>query len=132
MNKPRPLSHRVSWDDLTEDERRFYEKQGWAPYDRSQDPTAEEMRPIYAARGYQREPDPVRGSWDNETDEQYAQHWRHYTPAQLVASSRDIRCTDPDTLDRAAAIMVAALQRRERDRAAGIPDPPPHGSVWYP
>jgi hypothetical protein len=34
----------------------------------------------------------------------------------------DIRCTDPETLERAAAIAVAAMRRKEAVQGEGTPD----------
>lgn len=114
MNAPRPLSDRLSWADLTDDEQEHYRRLGAAPYDRSQDRTAEEMRPVYEARGYKRQPNSVRGEWDDLTDEEYARRFRHFTPETLVQSpTYDLMCTDPDTLQAVAKVHVRHLRERK-------------------
>jgi hypothetical protein len=99
---------------------------GWrgaVPYDRSQDRTAEQMRPVYEARGYQREPDAVRGFWDDMTDERYAWLFRYNTPEQLAGSLQsrglDVACTDGATLAAAARIAVGWERERAAQAAAG-------------
>jgi hypothetical protein len=120
----RPVSDRLSWTDLTDEERVFWMVRGSCPYDRGQDRTAEEMRPVYAARGYKRQPPSVRGYWDNYTDEEYARRFRHFNPEILVLSLRrrgmDRVCVHPETLAAAAKYHVEYLRKQQ---AAARPRP---------
>lgn len=62
------------------------------------------------------------------TDREWIAYWQEHRD-----EIPHLRCTDPDTLDRAAAIMADALRRRERDRAASLPGVnygPPYWKPW--
>jgi hypothetical protein len=117
MTTPRSISDRVSWKDLTEEERRHWTRRGACPYDRSQDRTAEEMRPVYEARGFRRQPPSVRGHWDDMTDEQYAYCYKYFTPEVFVSYLQrrglDVIVTHPETLEAAAKDHVAYLRKRD-------------------
>jgi len=120
MDQPRSISDQLHWKDLTEEERRYWEAKGYCPYDRSQDRTADEMIPVYEARGFKRKPPSVRGHWDDLTDEQYARLYRHFTPELFVQDLQrrglDVICVHPPTLAAVAKIDV----QYQRDKAAGV------------
>lgn len=63
-----------------------------------------------------------RHFWDDWSPEEIAAHFRYYTPAQLIAWEQrrglDIECTDPDTLRRAAAIEVRAMEQADGEAPA--------------
>lgn len=132
MSTPRSISYRLHWNDLTDEERAHWKARGMCPYDRSQDPTAEDMRPVYEARGYKRQPNTVRGDWDDLTDEEYDRQFNRIGgpngPENLVwslqRSGTDGICVHPETLQAAAKIAV----KYQREREAGLirkPEPAP-------
>ena len=60
--------------------------------------------------------------WDDLDDEERARWFRYFTPAQLDAymasHGLNLYCEDEETLQRAAAIHVAATRRAEQRRAS--------------